>query len=83
MSNSTPDTLLTHSATLDLLQYTEGHTVHGEYTDEVWESFEPFEKIYARIHDGRGGSIEMYEKDLIELLNGISQCTVDATFWES
>jgi len=44
VSNSTPDTLLTHSATLDLLQYTEGHTVHGEYTDEVWEISNPPKK---------------------------------------
>ena len=66
---STPTLLLTHSATLDLLHYTEGSTVHGKYTDEVWESFEASEKIFTQIYDGRvsrGGRIEMYEKDLIE-----------------
>ena len=59
------------SATLDLLHYTEGRTVHGKYTDEVFmgEFLEASKKIFTQIYDGRvwrGGRIETYEKDLIE-----------------
>ena len=80
--NSTPYLFLTHSETSDHLHYTEGHIVYADYTDEVWESFETSGKIFTEETTGDSKEEEVSRRTRKILLNGILQCTLDATFWE-